>query len=491
MRIEINRKYIENSIQNIDYLIDRKFHEDAASYTKNLCRYAWLNFTGYYSLWKIENYLNAIGEEVPKLESYNVPKNNKVLHICSEIYETGGHTKLVFNWIKNNPEKEHHITVTRPRKNEKNVSEIYNFDYGKIKLLEGNSNIGLAFQLKKYANEFEFIVLHIHPDDIIPVLAFSDRNFKIPVIFNNHADHIFWIGNSVIDILVQIRNATGKLDTERRNMKDYLLLPILPDFMNSDKDKALEKKENTTYLLSTGSEYKYKPSENHHFFSSIYKIVKQNKNTEIYIAGVNPTYEFAKDFLHPHIHLLGNVENLQDYENLCDIYIEGFPIASFTALLQPAVKGKCIQLMHNPPKQIKLFEDDETTGFVYLDSEEKWLKNISALIGDKNYREEIRNKQQEFIKKEYSLESWKIKLENIYNFSSSISHTIKQPQKDVFFQTEEEVLLNASHSYKIYHFDFLKKLSFLQKLKVLSNFNSKYNVYKTRAVDIVRFLFTN
>ena len=122
MRIEINRKYIENSIQNIDYLIDRKFYEDAASYAKNLCRYAWLNFTGYYSLWKIENYLNAIGEEVPKLESYNVPKNNKVLHICSEIYETGGHTKLVFNWIKNNPEKEHYITVTRPRKNEKKVS---------------------------------------------------------------------------------------------------------------------------------------------------------------------------------------------------------------------------------------------------------------------------------------------------------------------------------------------------------------------------------
>lgn len=492
MRIDNNRKYIENSIQNIKHLIDIKCYEDAANYAKNLCRYAWLNFTGYYSIWKIEHYLNIVGNKIPKLESYNTPKNNKVLHICSEIYETGGHTKLVFNWIKNDPEKEHFIAITRPRKNEERVAEIYQFDFDKVKLLEGKTTCALAYQLKKYANEYQYIVLHIHPDDVIPLLAFSDVDFKIPIIYNNHADHIFWIGNSIIDILVQIRNSVGKLDVIRRNIKDYFLLPILPDYNEVNyKSSYYRKGENKINILSTGSQYKYKPTDNHDFFSSIYKIAQRHENVEINIAGVNPDYEFAQKCSHPNINFLGNIENLQDYEANCDIYVEGFPIASFTALLQPAIKGKCIQLMHNPPIQIKLFEDDETTGFVYPTTEENWQKNLSQLIVNKEYREQLTQKQQLFIKKEYSLQSWKSKLENIYEYASQISHTIKKNKNDIYFQTQEEILLNESNSYKIYHFDFLNKLSFKDKITVVSNFKSQYNVHETRLLDILKFLVAN
>ena len=45
-------------------------------------------------------------------------------------------------------------------------------------------------QIRKIASGFEKIILHIHSDDLVTFIAFATNDFKRPVLFFNHLDHL-------------------------------------------------------------------------------------------------------------------------------------------------------------------------------------------------------------------------------------------------------------------------------------------------------------
>src|SRR5690606_28996791 len=107
-------------------------------------------------------------------------------------------------------------------------------------------------------NYFSRIVLHVHPNDIIPSLIFSSEKLKSPVFFVNHAEHTYWLGASVIDFLLQIREFNIQKDLKNRNIpiKNQFFLPIPVN----ESYKVIKQEKKTFNILSIGRENKYEPN---------------------------------------------------------------------------------------------------------------------------------------------------------------------------------------------------------------------------------------
>lgn len=467
MRLENNKKYMEKCLSILNNLITNKHYDDAAYYAQKLSTHAWLNFTGYFSLWKFEIMLGRLGNCIPKIGMYERKKNKKILHICTELYSIGGHTKLLFNWIENSKDYEHSIMLTKQNEVDDVISK-FNYSLENFIFLDSVSILDKAFELKNKAKNFEHVILHIHPDDVIPIIAFSDDHFKTPILFNNHADHIFWLGNSIIDILIQIRESNIEKDKIRRGLENSYYLPILIDTnkLSLENTKLFNKEKDIIYLLTTGQEYKYIPTARHNFFETIFKILEKYEHVILLFAGIAPDSKIAKSNYHERIKYLGKVKNIEKYENICDIYLEGFPISSFMALLQPALKGKYVQLMYDPPQSVKLFEDKNKPYFDYPFNENKWIESLSMIIEDKELRIKKAKQQKEFLLNQYSIQSWKSKFALILGSSNKMEHKInRQKKSDVFFSSDDEVLIADSYRVKFNHFTYTYKLNFMNRIK--------------------------
>mgnify|MGYP007102608520 CR=1 FL=1 len=68
-----------------------------------------------------------------------------------------------------------------------------------------------AEKLANLSEEFERIILFTHMNDIIPILAYSNPGWKIPIYFYNHADFRFSYGFRISDAVLNL----GQFDVDK------------------------------------------------------------------------------------------------------------------------------------------------------------------------------------------------------------------------------------------------------------------------------------
>ncbi|MEM3860564.1 MAG: hypothetical protein QW478_14405, partial [Candidatus Micrarchaeaceae archaeon] len=214
----------------------------AISYAHFAAKNAWINHPGLFFSDSLERVLRSIPLIVSNrvslpLSFTKLGSRPRILHIASSLYDTGGHTRALLRWIENT--KNYHdnfIIITRQISPPKYVkSELSRLGVDYISLLAKSSNIlHRAAILRKITEEYaDYVILHTHPDDVVPILAFS-KTETIPVLFFNHADHVFWLGSSISDSILNIRYSALQLSVKRRNNNTNLILPIPLSMRNSD-----------------------------------------------------------------------------------------------------------------------------------------------------------------------------------------------------------------------------------------------------------------
>ena len=482
--IIINRTFFDFALKEANILIKKGKYESAAIFLRYLSFFVWSSPTGYFCSWKLEQLLTIIGQHIiPKEKSVSplIKDTDKlnILHIATQIFEVGGHTQLLFNWTRLDNKNKHHIILTEQSLAhlpiEKTSKE--NYDLSLFSSLEDQSNniLEKATLLRKYASQYDLVVLHIHPSDVIPSIAFSTEDLP-PVLFLNHADHLYWTGASTIDVLLQIREFNIIEDKKRRGiLQEQFFLPIpIPDNesnvdinkkrlycrekLNIDKDKIV--------LLSTGTEYKFKPNKSHNLFEITIPILNENPNVILFIVGISEKSNLAQQYAHSQIRYVGELQisDLEAYEWASDIYLETMPFASFTAMLEVGLKKKAIHLMHNPNEMVRLFSD--SSAFKYSNTKEEWQKGLRQLISDTSYRSHIRELQFEYLKKEYTTSAWIEKLNHIYDFVKTKKHKNTHNESHAYAKEDDiDFLLSITPHYKIGAYSFCLGLSYFQRLR--------------------------
>tara|TARA_R110002073_G_scaffold128999_1_gene274973 strand:+ start:23186 stop:24673 length:1488 start_codon:yes stop_codon:yes gene_type:complete len=444
-----HKREFDDLVEVVNILIQRNKLEQAAETISKIALYTTKNQTGYYASLKLEKLIGLIAQKIDfkSIQVHTTSNSRRVLHVVTELYHIGGHSRLLKNWIKRDQDSEHTIVATSMLKNDlDNIIAFWELTGVKTFAIEG-SIIKKAIALNTFSEGFDFIILHIHQYDIIPSLSFSsfERN-RLPIFFMNHADHTFWIGRLISNAIICYRENILKLDALRRGISPedqfYLPLPIqeyksaIDPSSKSDFKKELNLSEDSIVLLCVSSLYKFTPYDDINFFKDVIKVLEKDSRLILLIIGVNEGDRFT--ISHKRIKFLGIKKDIGHYLQGADIYIENFPYGSYTSVLDAMNYNLPVQLMHTPNETLSIFPEKE--GFSYPKSYDEWEKKLLNLINDVVKQKELINIQKKHLEKNNYQELWKEKLNNLYKLQKG---KIEITKDDMSFNTSIEIFYDT------------------------------------------------
>jgi len=354
---------------------------------------------------ELENHLLRIAKELP------VPRHSAAhrdgapkrwLHVFTETYPTGGHTANVRRWIELDANAHRHSVALLNQKKEVPgaLRELVHRTGGGV--LKMDTNVPLlnrAMQLREACMEADVVVLHLHPWEVIPVVALGVYCGP-PVLLMNVADHQFWVGGSVADVVLNLRESFGDWIVRHRGIRRINYLPIPLPTSDSLKKvgerssavlastrKALELPLDAPVILTSGLAFKYNPVPGLNFFDAARAIL--TSCPEAYLVAVGPNevgdWKSLRQATGGRVRAVGPQMNVSIYYAIADIYLEGFPFGSNAAFLEAGVKAiPCVPA----PRVCSLLGSD---GVVPRELERPadvsaYVRRAIELIADKNER---------------------------------------------------------------------------------------------------------
>ncbi|MFA5179806.1 MAG: hypothetical protein WC405_00675 [Syntrophales bacterium] len=370
--------YVNNFIYNyvlkekIIKVADNVSDEELLKKIVKLTSFASRNHPGYFSDGRLENIIFEIGQRIQitgddtgdimlEVKSFiSCQKKNINLIIATEIYDTGGHTRVIDSFFKRDMDHAYILVLTN-QSQEIPQWFIKGDDGYHRKIIQLNRNEGFiekAATIRNIASYFDRVFLFTHPDDVIPVLAFSVANLP-PILIDNHAHFWFWLGSSIGDIIFSHIDYMDKIAVERRFAKLSFHLPIpINNPTNIDfKKEGIDKREakqkigvpaDSYCLLSMGSEDKFYPTDTYNFFLTINRIAENFSDVYIVIVGINKLENYYRQFISPQtkgrIIFVKPVTDPMPYYRAADIFLESFPLSSLGSLVESVVYGNACPL---------------------------------------------------------------------------------------------------------------------------------------------------
>jgi hypothetical protein len=291
--------------------------------------------------------------------------------------------------------------------------------------------------------------LHHSPFDVVPTVAFAIRDCP-PVAVLNHADHLFWLGSSVTDIVINLRTAGAKHTAERRfiNQNTVLPIPLVEPEMQMPRKQARQTLgigEDQCMLLSVGRAEKYRPSGAYDFVATANKILDRQKLAHLYVvgetaAGIAPYLNCAP---HERLHFMGSIEDPSQYLMAADVYLESFPFGSNTALLEAAVRGLPVVPGYAPLFLLMGANNDSLLGLLSNPkSEAEYIDRIDALIRDKAHRAELGAKLRASLLLEHTNGGWLQNLNKMYEETDGLAHNPGPIPKASLSMSNEDIGLS-------------------------------------------------
>ena len=381
------------------------------------------NQTGYFYSNILEKFFVEIAQQ-HDIKNYDIEyKPKSVLHVMTQCYEHGGHTRVVERWIDNT--KDNYInSVILLKQNNDSIPEllIKNIKNSKGELIVLDQDMTLverALKLREIAMEYEYIVLHTHMEDPTATVAFGTEKFTRPVLFFNHADHMFWIGKTVSDVILDIRTQKS-ISPKYRDINDAKLCPIPCDFV---EDIFYEKKEarkslgidlEEKIILTSGSNFKFMPIGNDSIFDVYEEILSKNSKVKLIVIGKNKYWNRVYKKFKNRVELYKEIpyQKYLQYVSAADLVIDSYPMNGETTLID-AVKANVPFLSLDV---ICSGQNDyiiESQGYC-LNKKELVEKALKCLCDD-NYSNNILQNEFKLFNKNYSKENWVNNIEKLYS----------------------------------------------------------------------------
>lgn len=327
---------------------------------QNLMYHAFECGMGIYASPELEKPFLDLAETLPIFKDIQYTSNS-FLHVMTQSYTTGGHTRVVERWVDSSPIEQKHSIVLLDQGEEPIPSKLGNVVHehkGELYVFDGNSLEDRAVKLRELAMQYEYIILHIHMYDPTALVAFGSEEFTRPVVLFNHADHSYWCGASIVDMLADLR--VNNFAKEFRGINNVHPIRIPFDINESIQNFSVSKLDSRRKLglpldkkiiLTVGGAHKYTPFAGFEFCDVISKTISSMDNVVCY--GVGPSKETGnwgnsgEKFI-----AVGEInygEEYFHYLNACDVYVNSFPIGGGTAMLD-AVQ------FHKPVVSYSLFD---------------------------------------------------------------------------------------------------------------------------------------
>lgn len=463
LTIKKNRKEFNKLKQKF---INKPSHEFAKSLVELLMSGV---YAKYYDNTIEEFYINYSNRNKKLRSDFKLikPNHKTYLHVASEVYLLGGHTRMIERWVGFSDNDEKHSVVLL---NQKDIDEIPEkikrnvaIKKGVLKILNPSDELlDKANTLRDLAFEYDIIILHHHPDDPVPLMAFSVEEFKRPIICFNHSGHTFWLGRNIVDFCIDIEKNQNKCTIEKRGIPQTLTIDMPRDMVQEHDNDSSERNNikaelgianNSLIVSSMASNYKFKPLKNINFIDTIRNILEKNKKAFFLGIGMSDKdegWDNLKDKFPNRLLLLGVIPHNRalKYLKAVDLYIDSFPYNSWVSLIDAISIGRCACLVLKTPVGYPNFLENTD---VICSSTEELISKANFLLESKEKRESFfDNIQNVFIEKTDPNYFRKI-LKNVYDkvkLSRNIEKKSMLEKSDItLFDTYNYLFRNIS-SYK-------------------------------------------
>jgi hypothetical protein len=290
------------------------------------------------------------------------------LHVLSEALPAGGLTAMAVRWMRNDQSGRAHCVallaqdIPVPDVLLQAVTETG----GRIYVADSKDTfLHRAAWLRNLAHDLaSYIILHVEVCDVISGVAFGVAGGP-PVLMVNHAAHIYWNGISIIDVVVNCRGSEleGYWTTKLRGAAHCAIVPIplpVPARLD-DAARAQARMEARQHLalspeipviITVGASFKYLPMETMDFVEVCEGILRELPDAVLLAVGFHgdDRWKDASARVGSRIRTLGTLSQaeLARVHSAADVYIEGFPFGTTTALMESGLKGIPVVLAPAP-----------------------------------------------------------------------------------------------------------------------------------------------
>ena len=367
--------------------------EDAAACARIAAFIGWMNHPGRFASPRLERALRvgaAALSQVP-FEGTAGGDPRRVLHVMTEGYDTGGHTRLAWRWMEQDAGRTHALALTRHRAVPAALAEAATRGGLPVDMPGPEATLlERAQRLRALAAKFDVVLLHVHPDDPVPSMALaSAAQPRPPVVYVNHADHAFWLGREAADLVVNHRHVGSRLTVERRGIPSertaLLPLPLQGATASGDRDamrRELGIGPDQVVLLTVGSNYKFKPVGGAHFLDAAEPVLARHPEAVLIAVGPGDSGRFAQARRRSggRVRAMGTRSEIGGFYAAADLYLESYPFSSATAVREAAAHGVPVVTFAPDPAEADIFGSDASLASVWQRAET--LEEYAAIAGE-------------------------------------------------------------------------------------------------------------
>ncbi len=438
--ISQNYSSFQYLIKQSQHFLDLEEYELSSVYSIIAANYAYARHTGLFVSPKLERILVSIGKKAITTVSNPIPikqsNPRRIIHVATTVSDVGGLTRMIWRWIQQDKTRTHSLVLTRyygeiPAL----LREAIKNSHGNIYFLSDTVGgiISWCQRLREIATAADLIVLHIHSFDIIPIIAFGNPEACPPIVFLNHADHLFWIGTEISNVITNLRESGWELSQERRRIphKHNLLLPIILD----PTERKLSRQEakiklgiakDAVLLLSIARPLKYQTIDEINFANDHVAILMKYPQAILIVVGANNQKEWltAIENTKGRIKVFSQTDQTATFYQAADIYVDTFPFVSITSLLEAgSYEVPLVSRYPYSSDSCKIFGADAPglrDNLIVVRNPTEYISILSHLIEDEDYRLSIGRATKQKIEDTHLGDNWQQDLENIYACASNL-----------------------------------------------------------------------
>jgi hypothetical protein len=283
------------------------------------------------------------------------------LHVMDKAYLGGGHTSLVLRWLQFDSASNRHsvVLLSQPDQVHPLLVETVQDSGASLETLPPDAPLAeRAARLRHLAwTRADRVVLHVHPYSVVPAAALGVEGGP-PVMLLNHLSQKFWVGGSVADLVLNLRDSAQEWSRAYRGISRNAILPIpisaqgegcadsVPAEARRVARHSLGLPLDSTVLLTIGHHYKYQSLPGIDFLEAAAGILRACPRAYVMAVGPHEDSRWAavREATGGRVRAVGHQRDLAPFRLSADIYVEGFPVGSPTALLEAGLSGiPCIR----------------------------------------------------------------------------------------------------------------------------------------------------
>lgn len=381
-----------------------------------------INNNGVYSDDVLEEHIKSrvLAEASVDIDAIREARGEGVLILATELYDYGGHTKVVLTWL--NLMKDvlpHRLVVTRAAT--KNVVDKVRGMGGEIVKIAHDGLEGI-FSILSEAKGCNRIVMHTHPEDILSAVVvriLSEAGYEI--IFYNHADHLFSYGLSAADVVCEISDFGEAINKRTNRVKGQSLrlgIPLKVDKTSLELFVPIKFTKKEKLVVTAGNSYKYKPDNSFLFADFIDELLI--KRADIKVAIVGPTgkerwWSSRRKSWGDKVLFMGVLSHDRYMELLsnADLYIDSYPITGGTAFPEALLAGKACLGLISPMQGYSLADD------LKVDSVANLIKHTEMILDNHPDAISRQQKTRDMVANFQNEEKFKERICEIYNHKAN------------------------------------------------------------------------